>query len=340
MAISIVVSNRVLTRLEETQARNLQQLASAYLDGLSASLIPSVVREDVWEVFDTLDRSRQRYRGLNVQWVAVTDSDGIVIAASDPQRFPSLSPLPQDTSAAFAGVKEIEIAEHAGLMRPLFYQDRDIGRIYAEANVSALMRERSDVLWELILTNVLLTLLLVAFGYTFMRRMLKPVSLLSSHLTGGIRGKMEPISADTIQSQSRELKEAMDARAGATRAELVDAIVGAIKAGGLFSVNVDIIHSQIGQAAHVILPAVESGEMNLTSMNGERRMRLVEKYMDGPGSAKPDCLIAGPGAAPRKSIARGRSQRLRRPVQGLRLGYGRRRLHGWLSRQYRQDRHL
>jgi arsenite oxidase large subunit len=84
----------------------------------------------------------------------------------------------------------------------------------------------------------------------------------------------------------------MDARAGATREELIDAIVGAIEAGGLFSVNVDIIHSQIGQAAHVILPAVESGEMNLTSMNGERRMRLVEKYMDGPGSAQPDCLIA------------------------------------------------
>ena len=88
------------------------------------------------------------------------------------------------------------------------------------------------------------------------------------------------------------VKEAMDARAGATREELVDAIVAAIEAGGLFSVNVDIIHSQIGQAAHVILPAVESGEMNLTSMNGERRMRLVEKYMDGPGSAKPDCMIA------------------------------------------------
>ncbi len=32
--------------------------------------------------------------------------------------------------------------------------------------------------------------------------------------------------------------------------------------------------------------------MNLTSMNGERRMRLVERYMDPPGSAKPDCLIA------------------------------------------------
>ncbi|WP_439529961.1 arsenate reductase (azurin) large subunit [Pannonibacter sp.] len=88
------------------------------------------------------------------------------------------------------------------------------------------------------------------------------------------------------------VKEAMDARAGATREELVDAIVGAINAGGIFSVNVDIINTQIGQAAHVILPAVESGEMNLTSMNGERRMRLVERYMDPPGAAKPDCMIA------------------------------------------------
>jgi arsenite oxidase large subunit len=88
------------------------------------------------------------------------------------------------------------------------------------------------------------------------------------------------------------VKEAMDARPGATREEMVDAIVAAVNAGGLFSVHVDIIHTQNAQAAHVILPAVEAGEMNLTSMNGERRLRLTEKYMDGPGQAMPDCLIA------------------------------------------------
>jgi arsenite oxidase large subunit len=32
--------------------------------------------------------------------------------------------------------------------------------------------------------------------------------------------------------------------------------------------------------------------MNLTSMNGERRMRLTERYMDPPGESQPDCLIA------------------------------------------------
>lgn len=92
--------------------------------------------------------------------------------------------------------------------------------------------------------------------------------------------------------RSNLVKDAMDGAAGKTREELVDAIIAAIDSGGIFSVNVDVIHSQIGQAAHVILPAVESGEMNLTSMNGERRLRLTEKYMDGPGSSKPDCLIA------------------------------------------------
>lgn len=88
------------------------------------------------------------------------------------------------------------------------------------------------------------------------------------------------------------VKEAMDNAAGGSREQLVDAIVGAVNGGGLFVVDVDIIHSQIGQNAHVILPACEANEMNLTSMNGERRLRLSEKYMDPYGNSRPDCLIA------------------------------------------------
>ncbi|MBL8710707.1 MAG: arsenate reductase (azurin) large subunit [Rhodospirillaceae bacterium] len=88
------------------------------------------------------------------------------------------------------------------------------------------------------------------------------------------------------------VKDAMNAVPYGDRDGMVNAILAAIKEGGLFSVDVDIIPSQIGQASHVWLPAAESGEMNLTSMNGERRMRLTERYMDPPGNAKPDCLIA------------------------------------------------
>lgn len=92
--------------------------------------------------------------------------------------------------------------------------------------------------------------------------------------------------------RSDMVKDAIDAAAGGTREQMVDAIVAAITAGGLFVVDMDIIHSQIGQNAHVILPACESNEMNLTSMNGERRLRLSEKYMDPYNNSRPDCLIA------------------------------------------------
>ena len=88
------------------------------------------------------------------------------------------------------------------------------------------------------------------------------------------------------------VKDAMSAVPYGDRVALINAITGAIKNGGLFAVDVDIVPTQIGQACHVWLPAATSGEANLTSMNGERRMRLTERYMDPPGQAMPDCLIA------------------------------------------------
>jgi arsenite oxidase large subunit len=98
------------------------------------------------------------------------------------------------------------------------------------------------------------------------------------------------------------VKDAMSSVPYGDRAAQLDAIMAAVKEGGLFVVDVDIVPTKIGQAAHVILPAATSGEMNLTSMNGERRMRLTERYMDPPGQSKPDCLIvAGIAQALEKS---------------------------------------
>ena len=94
------------------------------------------------------------------------------------------------------------------------------------------------------------------------------------------------------KERTDKVKDAMSSVAYGDRDAMVAAIVGAIKDGGLFSVDVDIVPTKIGQAAHVWLPAATSGEMHLTSMNGERRMRLTDKYMDAPGQALPDCIIA------------------------------------------------
>jgi len=87
------------------------------------------------------------------------------------------------------------------------------------------------------------------------------------------------------------VKTAMDSVPAGDRDAQVNAIMAAIGQGGLFVVDVDIVPTQIGSCAHVMLPAATSGEANLTSMNGERRMRITERYMDPPGSALPDSLI-------------------------------------------------
>ena len=101
------------------------------------------------------------------------------------------------------------------------------------------------------------------------------------------------------------VKDAMNAVPYGDRDAMVKAIVAAIRKGGLFAVDVDIVPTKIGQACHVILPAATSGEMNLTSMNGERRMRLTERYMDPPGQAMPDCLIAARIANNMERVLRG-----------------------------------
>lgn len=89
------------------------------------------------------------------------------------------------------------------------------------------------------------------------------------------------------------VKEAMTKARGASIEQIVDAIADAVlNRGGLFVTLIDLYPTMVMDAAHLALPAAHPGEMNLTSMNGERRIRLSEKFMDPPGVARADCLIA------------------------------------------------
>jgi arsenite oxidase large subunit len=97
---------------------------------------------------------------------------------------------------------------------------------------------------------------------------------------------------DTVLRRSQIVKDAMQKARGASANELVDIIYDATTKGGLFVASINLYPTKLAEAAHLMLPSTHPGEMNLTSMNGERRMRLSERFMDPPGAAKPDCLIA------------------------------------------------
>jgi len=97
---------------------------------------------------------------------------------------------------------------------------------------------------------------------------------------------------EAVLRRSQMVKEAMAKTRGATPDQMADVIYEATRKGGLFVASINLYPTKLSEAAHVMLPAAHPGEMNLTSMNGERRLRLSERFMDPPGSALPDCLIA------------------------------------------------
>jgi arsenite oxidase large subunit len=98
---------------------------------------------------------------------------------------------------------------------------------------------------------------------------------------------------EAVKRRANIVNQALAKARGASTAQLIDIIYDAVKnQGGLYIVDIDLYRTKFAESSHMILPAAHPGEMNLTSMNGERRLRLSERFMDPPGVAKPDCMIA------------------------------------------------
>jgi signal transduction histidine kinase len=207
LAISFVISNAVLTRLAATQQRSLQSVSRTYLHGLTVNLSPHILREDVWEVFDILDRARSSSTGLEARHTVVLNPANRIIAASDPRRFPTgqslaLGPLQQvDADGSLSFDPDGASARTLG---DVTVQGRKIGSIYTELDISALTAERHAVLRQLIATNAALTLFLMAVGYLAVRRMVGPVRTLAGYLDRSSNGLLEIIPENHLGSPKGE----------------------------------------------------------------------------------------------------------------------------------------
>lgn len=206
VGISTVLSQRILARLSETQSEHLRSLTGAYLDGLSTSVVPNVLREDIWEIFDSLDRAKHRYAGLNVLYSIVAKADGTILAASNPRTFPTQGTVPEDLVGRLRD-RDLyldETSKRAFSRRKLVYQNLDIGSIYAGIDISGLMAERREVLLTLIATNGALTLVFALFGYVTVRRMVRPIEVLDDQVERLRSGDYRPIPDDRLEDPDSE----------------------------------------------------------------------------------------------------------------------------------------
>lgn len=195
-AVAVFVSERVLTRFQEAQTKHLGDLAAIYLDGLASSLVDPVVREDVWETFDIVDRARQTHAGLKLTETVVALADGRVLASSEPRAHPSLSALSSSflTQRAEAPTTVVRDDEaRAVARRDLSSGGTVVGSVHAAFDIAPLLAERRTVLLSLIVTNAALTFVLALAAWLVVRRMMRPVRVLASHLETGMQGQVEPI---------------------------------------------------------------------------------------------------------------------------------------------------
>lgn len=204
MLVGIALSERVLDRLAGTQERHLRDLAQSYLDGLSSSAAPSILRDDVWEVFDAIERTEALNKSLRPRGTIVTDGEGIVIAASDPRRYPVGTRV---TAAQGADVEGESFSFEAGAdvasaVRRLAYPGRTVGIIRATFDTTHLAAERREVLLALVMTNGLVTLALATAGWLVVARMMRPVRILTEHLGAARESAMVPIQ-DEVAARTR-----------------------------------------------------------------------------------------------------------------------------------------
>jgi signal transduction histidine kinase len=206
VAVGVVASERVLSRLQTAQERQLADLTEAYLDGLSSSLVEPVLRGDPWEVFDILDRARGLYAAVRPLETIVLDGEGKVLAASDPRRFPIGSRAPLQAASAPTDTAHVDEAEaRAYASRRLSVEGREVGSVLVSIDAGPILAERREVLFTLLASNALVTLAAAVVGWFAARRMVRPIRELSAHLTQALEGPVTPIPQAMIPAPGTEV---------------------------------------------------------------------------------------------------------------------------------------
>jgi signal transduction histidine kinase len=199
VTVAVATSQVVLWRFAQDQKSNLELLTGAYLDGLSAAVLPALVRRDPRGVFDALDRAQgDRYAGFEPRFAIVELPNGTILASSDPRRFPVQGAVPNELRSRFAAGDGLELDPDSGrgwLARTLRTEGYSAGRLFAEVDIADSLRVRRKILFTLVLVNGCLTLAFALGGYFVLKRMLQPLGVLTRYVEQIRDGRVEPVPA-------------------------------------------------------------------------------------------------------------------------------------------------
>jgi tol-pal system protein YbgF len=151
LPVNLMISQGVLSWLAQDQEIYRAEFTGthAYLDGLSAAVLPALVRRDPRELVEALDRAQgDRYAGIEPRFVILELRDGTILTSSDARRFPAESVvLPKELrNPAEDRINQPEPStDHVWLVRTLHTDDGfRAGRLFAQVDIPGLERDRHN----------------------------------------------------------------------------------------------------------------------------------------------------------------------------------------------------
>jgi signal transduction histidine kinase len=206
-----LASQFVLRALNATQERHLRELAQLDFVGIEATIGPMVVRDDVWEMYDLLDRLTRRDSGLRPVRATLVDPLGRVVISSAPE----VNPLGAPGSHLIAGATPLDAPHYdfgTGIIilrQVLQYQGRVLGQMVIEFDATDLLAERRATIAALVAGNAGATLLAALVGFGLMRRVLRPVSRLTAEMSRA-SDTPHPIPESAIPRRNPEIAQLYD----------------------------------------------------------------------------------------------------------------------------------
>jgi len=210
MAAAVVVIAAATTALvyqfvSTAQDRQLASVTRSYLDGLAPALVEPVLRGDIWGVFEILDQPRSFSTTAIPVELAVADTSGEVIAASDPRKAPSGAPLPARFRNGAGGGSLVRDDSGEVLSTTLIViGGRSVGSLHVLWDITPMTQERRMLIQTAALWTILVPALVGLAGWFATRRMMRPVQILSRHMETADDGSVQPIGGAVVRAASRE----------------------------------------------------------------------------------------------------------------------------------------
>ena len=201
MAATLLVP--VVFQITSVEIHNIEKRVNAFFGTLGDGIIPYMIRSDYWAGFDFLEKQYESQSELNLRYVIIVDDENNIFASTSPDRFRILAPAPEpirnhdhEKKGFLSLISSSEIMVGRKITKSGFFY----GEIHTEIDLTQL-KER---LWNISLTAIIFTAIIAfvcgVIGYIISREIIRPLSLLETHVEKVGRGEIEFIDEQSIHS--------------------------------------------------------------------------------------------------------------------------------------------